>query len=179
LEPILLSLAPALYNLGKPSIAAVNGIAVGAGFSLTLLCDIRITSDKATFSAGFIRTGLSPGTGSSFLLPRLIGPDKAMKLFLTGERINANEAFKIGLVTEVVPHDVLMDKTMALAAVIADGPSVAMELTKQAVQHSFDSNLESQLFFEAYAQNICRGTEDFKEAVQAFREKRPPEFKGI
>ena len=179
LESVMLYLAPAFYNLGKPSIAAINGTAAGAGLSLALLCDLRIASDKARFAASWLNVGLSPDIGATFLLPRTIGADRSLKLFLTREPIDANEAERINLVTEVVPHDSLMKVTKDLASKIATGPSVAIELTKRAVYRGLVSDLLSQLYFENYSQNICFATEDFKEGVRAVREKRQTAFKGL
>ncbi len=178
LEPAMLYTAPAFYNLGKPSIAAVNGIAAGAGLSLALLCDFRIASDKARFIASWLNVGLTPDVGATFFLPRLIGVDKTLKLLYTREPMDASKAEQIGLVTEVVPHDSLMKAVKEFAARIATGPSVAMELARQAVYRGLLSDLTSQLYFENYAQNMCFMSEDFKEGVKAFLEKRQPNFKG-
>ncbi len=179
LESVMLYLAPALYYLGKPSIAAINGVAAGAGLSLALLCDIRIASDKAKFAGAWINVGLTPDVGATFSLPRIIGADRALKLLYTGEVIDAKEAERIRLVTQVVAHEELMKVTKELATKIATGPSVAMELAKQAVYQGLMNDLRTQLLFEAYAQNICFMTGDFKEGVNAFKEKRRPKFKGF
>ncbi len=178
LEPAMLYTAPAFYNLGKPSIAAVNGVAAGAGLSLALICDFRIASDKARFIGSWLNVGLTPDIGATFFLPRLIGVDKTLKFLYTREPMEASEAARIGLVTEVVPHDSLMKVTREFAARIVVGPSLAMELTRQAVYRGLLSDLPSQLYFENYAQNMCFMSEDFKEGVQAFLEKRKTNFKG-
>ena len=178
LEPVMLFLAPALYSLGKPTIAAINGFAAGAGLSFSLLCDFRIASDKARFVASWVNIGLTPDVGATFSLPRTIGIDRSLKLLFSGQPIDASEAERINLVTEVVPHDNLMKAAGEFAARIAAGPSVAIELTRRAVYRGLNNDLASQLYFENYAQNICFMSEDFREGVRAFRGKRKPEFKG-
>jgi len=179
LEPVMLYLAPALYSSGKPSIAVINGVAAGAGLSLALLCDIRIASDKARFGTSWVNIGLTPDVGATFSLPRIVGLDKALKLFFTGELIDAKEAERINLVTQVVPHDSLMKTAKELAMKIAKGPSVAIELAKRAAYHGIVNDFVSQLYFENYAQNICFASQDFKEGVRAFKEKRQPNFTGL
>jgi len=178
LEPVGL-VASMFASLVKPTIAAVNGVATGAGLSFALLCDIRVASDKARFGAAWARVGLIPDLGATYTLPRLIGPDKAFEIFLTGDLIDASEAERVGLVTRVVPHDELMGHCHQFAQRIADGPSVAMELIKRAVYRGLHNDLDKQLDFETYAQNVCRQTEDHKEGVAAFMEKRKPAFKGF
>lgn len=172
LESVLVSFAPSLYYLGKPSIAAINGVAAGAGLSIALLCDIRIASDKSRFGAAWSGIGLIPDVGATFTLPRVIGIDRALELIFTGQFIDAARAEQIRLVTKVVPHDELMKTAMELALTITGGPSVAFELTKQAIYRGLTSDLQSQLEFESYAQNICFMTEDFKEGIKALLEKR-------
>lgn len=167
-----------IRRLSKPVIGAINGVAAGSGFSLALLCDIRIASDEAKFVAVWVRRGLIPDAGATYLLPRTIGIDKAMELSFTGEPVDAEEAKRIGLVTRVVPHDDLMKAAGELALKIAKGPSVAIELMKRGIYRGLDNDLDTQLDFETFAQNLCSKTEDFKEGTDAFREKREPRFEG-
>ena len=178
LEPVMLTFAPAFYDLGKPSIALVNGVAVGAGLSIALLCDIRLSSDRARYAASWLNVGLMPDCGATFTLPRLVGVDRALQLCLTGEVIDAREAHRLNLVTEVVPHDELDARATELARRIADGPSVAIELTRRALYQGLKSGLQSQLSLENQAQNLCFMSEDFKEGLRAFQEKRRPRFSG-
>ena len=165
-------------SFDKPLIGAINGAAVGAGLSLALLCDIRLASAKARFGAVWLNVGLIPDVGATYYLPRIVGREKALELMLTRDIIGADEALRIGLVGKVLPHDQLMDEAMKLAGVIAAGPSVAVELTKRGLQRSLENDLETQLDYESYAQNICRQTEDHREGIRAFAEKRKPVFKG-
>lgn len=167
-----------LRSLDKITIASVNGMAVGAGLSLALLCDIRLAGASARFGAIWVRMGLVADLGASYTLPRVVGPSKALELMATGEIIDADEAREIGMVTKVVPDAELGTETKNLATRIARGPSVAIELMKRAVYKGIHNSLLGQLDFEGYAQNICRQTEDHKEAVAAFLEKRKAVYKG-
>ncbi|MCX5824310.1 MAG: enoyl-CoA hydratase [Deltaproteobacteria bacterium] len=167
-----------IADFDKPIIGAINGTAVGAGLSLTLLCDIRLASEKARFGAVWLNVGLVPDVGATYSLPRIVGKEKAMALILSREVIGAEEALKIGLVSKVFPHDQLMKEAKKLAKSITSAPSVAVELTKRALQRSLDNDLRTQLDYESYAQNICRQTEDHKEGIRAFAEKRKPVFIG-
>jgi 2-(1,2-epoxy-1,2-dihydrophenyl)acetyl-CoA isomerase len=162
----------------KPTIAAIPGIVAGVTFSLALACDFRIASEKARFSMVFIKRGLVPDGGATYYLPRMLGTSKALELMLMGDTFDAREAERLGLVTRVVPHEELMKATRELALRIARGPSVAVELIKKGVYKGAVNDLESQLDFETLAQRICFQTEDFKEGMTSFLEKRPPEFKG-
>lgn len=172
------SFARQLQNFEKPTIAAVNGAAAGAGLSLALACDIRIASDRARFSQIFIKRGLVPDTGSSYFLPRAVGMARAFEMVFTGDILDAEQAKEYGLVSRVVPHDDLMREAKALAARIAAGPPIALKLAKRALHRGATTDLAAALEFEGYLQGICLGTEDFKEGVASFLEKREPKFTG-
>lgn len=167
-----------LHQLQKPSIAAVNGHAMGVGMGVALACDIRIAAEKAQFSEAFVRMGLIPGDGSSWQLPRLIGLSNTLLLQYTGDRIDGNEAFRMGIVSKVVPDDAIMEASMELAARLAQGPTQSLSLIKYLVHKSLETNLQESLALSHVAQEQARQTEDHKEAVRAFLEKRRPEFKG-
>jgi 2-(1,2-epoxy-1,2-dihydrophenyl)acetyl-CoA isomerase len=171
-------IAQRLRQMDKPVIAAVNGVAAGAGMSLALACDVRIASDQASFLAAFINVGLVPDTASTFTLPRLVGLGKAMELCLTGDRITAEEAHRIGLVNRVVPADDLGAEAEKLAARLAALPARGIALIKHLLNQSFDNDLLRQLEAEAFAQETAGLTEDHVEGVIAFIEKRKPQFKG-
>lgn len=167
-----------LYNLEKPVIAAINGVAAGAGVSIALVSDIRIASENARFRMAFVHRGLIPDCGATFSMPRLIGAGKSFELMYTGDIIDAKEAERIGLVNKVVPAANLMDEANALAKRLAKSPSLTLAQIKRAVHSGLMNNLEEQLYFESYAQDFCQRTEDFKEGVSSFLEKREPQFKG-
>ena len=168
-----------LTEFDKPSIAAVNGAAVGAGLSIALLCDIRIAADDARFSSIFVRRGLVADCGASFYLPRVVGVARALELMWTGDIIDAKEAERIGLVRCVVPAAELIREAKALAFRLARGPSVAIELMKRMVYDGLRANdFASQLAHEDFAQYVARLTEDYKEGVNSFIEKREAKFKG-
>jgi len=167
-----------IADMDKPIIAAINGVAAGAGLSIVLASDIRLASEKARFGAVWVRRGLIPDVGATYFLPRILPLDKALELTLSGDIIDAEEALKIGLVTRVVPHDELMWKARELAVKIAKGPAVAIELIKRGLYRSLNNDLKTQLDYESYAQSLCRQTEDHKEGVRSFIEKREPNFKG-
>jgi len=167
-----------LYDLEKPVIAAVNGVAAGGGVSLALLSDIRIASENARFGLSFISRGLIPDCGATFLLPRLLGTGKSFQLMYTGDLIDASEAERIGLVDMVFPHDRFMDEAMQLAGRLAKAPPLAMAQIRRAVHSGLLNDLEQQLYFETYAQSFLFGTKDFVEGINAFLQKREPEFGG-
>jgi 2-(1,2-epoxy-1,2-dihydrophenyl)acetyl-CoA isomerase len=167
-----------LRDLEKPVIAAVNGVAAGAGCSLALACDLRIASDKATFIEVFVNVGLIPDSGSTFFLPRLVSLCKAMEMCFTGERVGAADAMALGLVNKVVPADELMSATRELAQRLAKMPTKAIALTKRLLYRSLSSDLDAMLEAEAFAQQTAALTADHREGVMAFFEKRSPNFQG-
>ena len=169
-------LTTALYNLEVPTIAAVNGAAVGAGCDLTCMCDLRIASETASFSESFIRVGLIPGDGGAWLLPRVVGMSKAMEMSYTGDPVSAAEALACGLVSRVVPAADLMTEALALAARIARNPGPALRMTKRLMREGQNMRLESLLEMSAGFQTIAHESAHHKEAVNAFIEKRAPDF---
>ncbi len=168
----------AMRDCPKPVIAAINGAAAGAGMNLALACDMRIASTAAKFSQAFVKRGLAPDWGGSYFLPRVVGIAKACELIFTGDTIDAAEALKLGIVNAVVAPEELMAETFKLARKIAAGPPVAIQLAKRAIYHNQDVDLRAALEFETFAQGVCKNTEDAKEGVRAFVEKRTPVFRG-
>ena len=167
-----------VQELQKPTIAAVNGHAIGAGMGLALACDIRIAAEKATFSEAFVRMGLIPADGSCWNLPRLIGVSNTLLLQYTGDRVDGQEALRLGLVSKVVSDDQLLASALELACRIAQGATRSQSLTKYLVRRATDQSFREHLQLAHVAQDQSRTTEDHREAVQAFLEKRPPAFRG-
>jgi 2-(1,2-epoxy-1,2-dihydrophenyl)acetyl-CoA isomerase len=170
---------PAMLHHGpKPVLAALRGAAAGAGFSLSLCADIRIASETAFFLTSFSRLGLSGDYGGTWFLTRLVGTAKARELYFTSDRVGAEEALRLGLVNRVVPDGELDAQALALARRIAAGPPVAMRFMKANLNRALEADLQTCLDFEA--DRMVRGamTEDYREAVRAFQERRPPVFRG-
>ena len=168
----------ALSGMKKPVIAAINGVAVGGGCTLTLPCDIRIASETARFSIPLTRLSFTFELGSSYFLSRIIGIGKACELVFTGRMIDAKEAKEIGLVNQVVPADQLTEITYEMASNIAKAAPLAQEISKMGLYQGLNADLPTQLRWEVLANGYLGGTEDRKEAIKAFMEKRAPIFKG-
>jgi enoyl-CoA hydratase/carnithine racemase len=161
-----------------PIIAAINGYALGGGCELAMCCDIRIASDHAQLGLTEVTLGIIPGGGGTQRLPRLIGRGKALELILTGRRIDAREALRLGLVEQVVPHDQLMAAVEELAQTIIARAPLAVKYAKEAIVRGLALPLEEGLKVEAELYTLLRTTEDRMEGARAFKEKRPPQFKG-
>jgi enoyl-CoA hydratase/carnithine racemase len=166
----------ALYNLEVPTIAAVNGPAIGAGCDVACMCDIRIAAQGARFAESFVKVGLIPGDGGAWLLPRIVGMSKAAEMSFTGEAIDAEEALACGLVSRVVPPGELMDAARALAKRIAANPGATLRLTKRLLREGQHVRLDTLLEMSAAFQALAHKTPQHTEAVAAFLEKRPPRF---
>jgi 2-(1,2-epoxy-1,2-dihydrophenyl)acetyl-CoA isomerase len=168
----------AMRALEKPVIAAVNGAAAGAGMSLACACDLRIAADSATFVPAFINIGLIPDSGGSYFVTRILGPARAFEWLASGRRLTAAEAHAWGLVSEVVESGALSARAAELAAQLAELPTRGVGMTKRLLDHAVTASLDEQLEREAQLQAAATQTEDFKEGVAAFLEKRPPRFRG-
>ena len=167
----------ALYELEIPVVAAINGAAIGAGLDLACMCDIRISADNAIFAESFVKLGLVPGDGGSWLLPRIVGMPRAAMMTLTGDAIDAATALEYGLVSEVVPADQLLARARELASRIAANPGHATRMAKRLLREGQDMKLGPLLELSAAYQALAHYTEDHEEAIAAFLEKRQPGFK--
>ncbi|MCW2563170.1 MAG: enoyl-CoA hydratase/carnithine racemase [Mycobacterium sp.] len=168
----------AIMNYDKPLIAAVNGPAAGGGFALAMLHDIRLASERATFTSAFVRIGLIAEMGLSYTLPRAVGLEAAMDVMYTGRSVSADEARELGLVRKVVAHEHVVSEAVAYAEQIAAQPPIAVQFAKRALVRSLDSDLLAQLELEWSYQVAAFGTDDAREGIAAFRERRPPRFGG-
>src|SRR5439155_12338809 len=173
-NPIILE----IRGLPKPVIAAINGVAAGAGASLAFACDLRVAAETASFVLAFGRVGLVPDSGSTWFLPRLIGPARAAELMFTGDPLPADEAARLGLVSRVVPGESMMDEARALARRLATSAPLAMAMTKRALARAQEVGLEDALAYEASLQGIAGRSADHREGVMAFMDKRTPRFTG-
>jgi enoyl-CoA hydratase/carnithine racemase len=172
------AMANALYDCDAPTIAAVNGPAIGLGLDVACMCDMRIASDKAAFAESFVKVGIVPGDGGAWLLPRVVGMSVACEMSFTGDLLNAQEAKEVRLVSRVVPHEELMDAARALAGRIAANPPEMVRMTKRLLREGQHTRLSTLLEMSAAFQALAHSTEDHKEAVGAMLEKRKPVFTG-
>jgi enoyl-CoA hydratase/carnithine racemase len=178
LQKVTHKVALAVEQFEKPLIAAVNGAAVGAGMDLALSCDLRVAGTSARFSEGYIRVGLIPGNGGCYFLPRLVGTARALELLWTGDFVGAEEAREFGLVNHVYPDAELMDKALALAKRLADAPPLQVRDIKKLVHEGLRTDLRTSLNSVSAHMAVVQSTSDYKEAIQAFKEKRKPTFHG-
>ncbi|MCZ6871293.1 MAG: enoyl-CoA hydratase/isomerase family protein [Gammaproteobacteria bacterium] len=171
--------ALALYHFDKPVIAAVNGVAAGAGMSLSLACDMRVGSENTRFKTVFIERNLSPDSGMSFFLPRIVGVSRAADLIYTSRMVLADEAYRMGLLDRLVAHDNLVEEAVALANQMTQWPPLALRSAKRVLQHNVEAKLEDALQYELYGLSFGRkATNDAKESRRAFVEKRVPKYTG-
>lgn len=167
-----------IANMEKPVVAALHGPVYGAGVGLALACDLRVAAESAVFSVAFVKIGLMPDAGVSFFLPRVVGLGRAMEMSMLGDAVDAQEACRIGLVNKVVAEDALAGEVSALAERLAQMPTQALAQIKATLYASFENDLESTLEREAEGQTLCGHTEDHREGVAAFFERREPRFTG-
>ena len=178
IEPLRDRTLLAMRDAPQPIIAAVNGAAAGAGMNLALACDLRLASSAAKFSQAFVKRGLHPDWGGTYFLPRIVGMAKACELIFTGALIDAAEALRLGIVSQVLAPEELLPAAQTLARAIAAGPPIAIRLAKRGLYRNAESDLRTALEYETFAQNACFETADATEGIRAFVEKRAPQFKG-
>ena len=171
-------LAVKFDEIDKPVIAALNGLATGGGLDVALMCDLRFSAQSARFAETYARMGLVPGAGGAYYLPRIVGISKALQMFFSADFVDADEALRIGLVDEVFPDDQLMDKTMEFAERVAGNAPIAVRLTKKILYQGLDTDLRTALNLVASSMPMARTSDDHREAVAAFSEKRKPRFTG-
>ena len=167
-----------LLDLAVPVIGALNGHAVGGGFGLALVCDLRIGARDAKYGANFVRLGLAPGMAISYLLPRLVGLARANELLFTGRLVDGAEAERLGILNRAVPAETVLDEALALARTIAGNAPLAVRATKRAIQRGLDLQVRDAARLEAYAQAESIATSDAREGIAALLAKRPPRFTG-
>ena len=166
-----------LQNLDKPTVAVIQGFAAGLGLDIALACDMRIGSNKARFTIGYTSAGVAPDSGGTWLMPRVIGVAKTLELIFTGDTCDAEEAYRIGLLNRVVPAEQLEEETQKLAQKIASGSPIAFRLSKLMVYKGLAMDLDTALAFAMACVTIATGSEDYKEAIKSFAEKKFPVFK--
>ncbi len=171
-------LAMKMQDIDKPVIAAVNGLAIGGGVDIALMCDMRFAARSAKFAETYVKMGLIPGAGGAYYLPRIVGVAKALELFWSSESIDATEALRIGLVNRVFDDDKLAEETQAFASKLARGAPLAMKLVKRILYRGLETDLRGALDLIASNMPVVRMSEDHQEAIAAFREKREPKFSG-
>ena len=171
--------ALSVYGLNKPVIGAVNGVAAGAGMSLALACDVRVGTEKSRFKTVFIERSLSPDSGMSFFLPRIVGYSRATDLIYTSRTVDAEEAHRIGLLDRLVDHDDLMERALELAEQMTAWPPLALRMSKRVLQHNMECDLETALRYELTSISFGnRAVNDRRESIAAFVEKRKPNYTG-
>jgi len=178
LHGITHNVARAVEEFEKPLIAAINGAAVGAGMDMALMCDIRFAGRSARLSEGYVRVGLLPGNGGCYFLPRIVGIARALELLWTGDFVSAEEALELGLVSRVVDDDALLEQTLAFAARIAEGPPVQQREIKKLLYQSLHTDLRTSLRAVSAHMAVIQSTQDYKEAIAAFKERRKPVYQG-
>lgn len=167
------------HGLDKPVIAAVNGIAAGAGMSTALAADIRVGSEHARFKTVFIERNLSPDSGLSYFLPRVVGYARAADLIFTSRMVDAQEAYRLGLLDRLVAHDALVEESVKLANEMTQWPPLALRVSKRVLQHNFEAEIDDAMKYESVGLGLARrATSDAKEAMLAFAEKRKPKYSG-
>jgi len=167
-----------IRNMEKPVVAAVNGVAAGAGASIALCCDIVVACESANFIQAFSKIGLIPDSAGTFFLPRLVGMQKAAALMMTAESVSAKDAEAMGMIYKSFSNDIFEEESWKLASQLAKMPTKGLGLTKRLLNASYSNNLEQQLEMEDKCQTVAGNTNDFKEGIEAFFEKRKPNFKG-
>nr|WP_294902463.1 enoyl-CoA hydratase-related protein [uncultured Lacibacter sp.] len=167
-----------IRNLPKPVIAAVNGVAAGAGANIALCCDIVVAAESASFIQAFSKIGLIPDSGGTFTLPRLVGWQKASALMMTGDKVSAAEAEKLGMIYKIMPDIIFEEESKKIAQTLATMPTKGLAYTKHVLNYSFNNSWEEQLEVEDQFQQKAAATEDYQEGITAFLEKRSPRFNG-